>query len=189
MIIAGLSVFTALALGGLGLAFAVLLFGVRYIPNDRVGVVEKRWSLKGSIERGVIALEGEAGLQPWVLRGGLHWLMPVQYKVHRLPLVTIGQGSIGYLFARDGAPMAPTQSLASNLAADDFQDVEAFLRHGGQRGPQRKILREGTYALNLGQFVVLTRDRVYALALNSEDDAMVRRMVRRSLSAGASRRW
>src|SRR5205823_9414978 len=75
-----------------GTLFLFLLAGIRYIPNDRVGVVEKRWSARGSVKSGVIALRGEAGFQPAVLRGGMHWLMPLQYVVHRLPLVTIPQG-------------------------------------------------------------------------------------------------
>jgi uncharacterized membrane protein YqiK len=44
----------------------------RYIPNNQVGTVEKLWSAKGSIEDGFIALNGEAGYEPEVLRGGLH---------------------------------------------------------------------------------------------------------------------
>jgi uncharacterized membrane protein YqiK len=93
-------------------------------------------------------LNGEAGFQPRLLRGGWHVLMPFQYRIHKMPLVTIPQGKIGYVFARDGEPLPPTQALASNVSASDFQNVEGFLRAGGQRGPQRKILREGTYALN-----------------------------------------
>ena len=153
-----------------------LLLGIRYIPNDRVGVVEKRWSGRGSVTHGLIALRGEAGYQPSVLRGGLHWLVPLQYRVHRLPLVTIAQGTIGYVFARDGLPLEPMQTLASNVAADDFTDVISFLRGGGQRGPQRKVLREGTYAINLAQFVVITYDKVYFLPLNREEDAKIRQM-------------
>ncbi|HTQ44561.1 MAG TPA: SPFH domain-containing protein, partial [Polyangiaceae bacterium] len=163
-----------------GVAAALLVFfvllGVRYIPNDRVGVVEKRWSARGSVQSGLIALRGEAGFQPWILRGGMHWLMPLQYRVHRMPLVTITQGSIGYVFARDGAPLEPIQALASNVRADDFTDVATFLGHGGQRGPQRKVLREGTYAVNLAQFVVVTYDKVYFLPLNREEDEKIRRM-------------
>src|SRR5262249_44757856 len=41
-----------------------VLAGVRYIPNKRVGIVEKRWSRKGSVKAGFIALNGEAGYQP-----------------------------------------------------------------------------------------------------------------------------
>jgi uncharacterized membrane protein YqiK len=86
------------------------------------------------VQSGLIALRGEAGFQPWILRGGMHWLMPLQYRVPRMPLVTITQGSIGYVFARDGAPLEPMQALASNVRADDFTDVATFLGHGGQRG-------------------------------------------------------
>jgi len=57
----------------------------------------------------------------------------------------------------------PGQVLASNASVQDFQDVEGFLKNGGQRGPQRRILREGTYAFNLVQFIVVTEERIYAL--------------------------
>ena len=147
----------------------VLALTFRYIPNDRVGIVEKLWSPAGSVKHGFIALEGEAGFQPELLRGGWHLLMPFQYRLHKMPLVTIPQGKIGYVFARDGQPLPPTQTLASNVTANDFQDAAAFLRAGGQRGPQRKILREGTYALNTAQFVVITSERVYFLSLDQGD--------------------
>jgi uncharacterized membrane protein YqiK len=157
----------------LALALAVWFVGysgaVRYIPNDRLGVLEKLWSARGSVQNGLIALNGEAGFQPEVLRGGYHFFMPFQYRIHRETLVTIPQGQIGYVFARDGVPLDPTQTLASNVTADDFQQARAFLEKGGHKGPQRKILREGTYALNLAQFVVLTKERNYAVALNTED--------------------
>ena len=156
-------------------ALTVLLLTFRYIPNDRVGIVEKLWSPSGSIKHGIIALNGEAGFQPELLRGGWHVLMPFQYRLHQMPLVTIPQGKIGYVFARDGHPLPPTQTLANNVTANDFQDVSAFLRSGGQRGPQRKFLREGTYALNTAQFVVITNERVYFLALDPGEADMFKR--------------
>ena len=122
---------------GVILLLIVLSLWIRFIPNTRVGIVEKRWSAKGSIKSGFIALNGEAGFQPNLLRGGIHLLPPFQYAVHRAPLVTIPQGRIGYVFARDGQPLSPTQALASNATAHDFQDVTAFMRDGGTRGPQR----------------------------------------------------
>ncbi len=48
---------SGLAIFGMALGLfviLVLLYGVRYIPNDRVGVIEKRWSLKGSVKSGFI---------------------------------------------------------------------------------------------------------------------------------------
>ena len=171
------------ALGGLaavvGLGWVlclVFLSGFRVIPNTRIGIVEKRWAAKGSVRSGLIALDGEAGFLPDVLRGGIHYRMPIQYRVHKMSLVTIPQGRIGYVFARDGQPLAPTQALASNARAKDFQDVRSFLEAGGQRGPQRSILREGTYAINLAQFIVVTDSAVHRLALDKQDDADFARM-------------
>src|SRR5690349_15339199 len=158
------------------LAVLVLLSGIRVIPNTRLGIVEKRFSPKGSVKSGFIALNGEAGFQPNVLRGGIHYLTPFQYVVHTAPLVTIPQGKIGYIFARDGQLLDPTQTLASNLDVSDFQDVESFLKNGGQRGPQRRVLREGTYAINLVQFIVLTDGRVYSLPLSREDMDVIQKM-------------
>ena len=142
---------------------------VRYVRNNRVAIVEKLWSRNGSVTNGLIALNGEAGYQPVVLRGGYHFFMPFQYRVHSQPLVTIPQGQIGYVFARDGAPLGPTQTLASNLRTADFLDVRRFLEDGGQKGPQRAILREGTYAINLAQFVIITREHLYGLMLEAND--------------------
>jgi uncharacterized membrane protein YqiK len=154
----------------------VMLTGIRFIPNNRIGVIEKRFSGKGSVKSGFIAMNGEAGYQPRILRGGLHYLMPIQYVVHMMPLVTISQGKVGYVFARDGKQLDPAQVLASNATVTDFQDVEGFLKNGGQRGPQRRILREGTYAFNLVQFIVITEERIYTLALSKEEGDTIRGM-------------
>ena len=162
------------------LILALLWFSgmVRYISNSRVGVVEKLWSGSGSLKGGLIALNGEAGYQPGILRGGFHFFTPFQYKVHAAPLVTITQGQIGYVFARDGLPLEPGQTLASNETASSFDDVQTFLKNGGQKGPQRKILREGTYAINLAQFVVLTAGRMFALELDATEEKLFQAMGR-----------
>jgi uncharacterized membrane protein YqiK len=160
----------------LGILVLIILSGVRFIPNNRIGIVEKRWSNKGSIKSGIIALHGEAGFQPDVLRGGIHYRIPFQYSVHIAPLVTISQGKIGYIFARDGKPLDSTQVLAANETANNFEDVRVFMANGGQRGPQRLILREGTYAFNLVQFVVITEEHVYSLPLSRNEGETIQKM-------------
>jgi uncharacterized membrane protein YqiK len=146
--------------------------GVRRIPNQMVGVVEKLWSRKGSVSEGqIIALNGEAGYQADLLRGGLHFgLWRWQYRVHKFPLVTIPQGQIGYIYARDGDPLPPSQTLARVIECNNFQDARAFLgeaahddRPAGQRGRQRHVLREGVYAINPALFVVMTEDTIHQL--------------------------
>lgn len=176
MFFLAMSIPSAIAIGFVIAIMLFFLMGVRRVPNTRVGIVEKRFGFGGSVRSGLIALGGEAGFQPSVLRGGLHWLMPLQFTVHIVPLVTIPQNKIGYVFSRDGAPLAAGQTLASNVDADQFENAATFLRAGGQRGPQRKLLREGTYAINLALFVVLTEDHLYFLSLAREDAKLFHEM-------------
>jgi uncharacterized membrane protein YqiK len=159
------------------LVLLILLYSsVVYVPNNRVGVLERLWSGKGSLDHGIIALQREAGYVPDLLRGGFHLLFPFQYRVHKTDLVTVPQGEVGYLFARDGRPLDPGQSLAGNAEADDFENVRDFLAKRGQKGPQRKVLREGVYAINVAQFVVLTRAKTYALSLSGSDTETIAAM-------------
>ena len=133
------------------------VFGLRVINSNEVAVVEKWWSLKGSLKDAIIALNKEAGYSPDLLRGGIHFKSVFMYKIHRYPLITVPQGQIAYIFARDGQPLSPTQTLGKIIPeANNFQNVRGYLQNGGQRGPQRGILREGTYAINLAQFIVIT---------------------------------
>jgi uncharacterized membrane protein YqiK len=76
--------YVVIALGSLAALIVLMRITgmLRYISNTRVGIVEKLWSLKGSIERGLIALQGEAGFQADVLRGGFHLFFPLQYRIH-----------------------------------------------------------------------------------------------------------
>src|SRR5262245_58272588 len=86
--------------------FLMLLTGpLRIIPHTRVGIAEKLSSPRGSVTSDVIAPEGQAGYQPDVMRGGLQFMMPLQYRVHVVQLVTIPKGEIGYVFAHDGRPL------------------------------------------------------------------------------------
>ncbi len=149
---------------------------VRYIPNDRVGVLEKLWSPSGSVQSGLLALAGEAGLQAELLRGGFHSFAPFQWRVHICPMVSVTQGKIGYVFARDGRDLAAGQTLADNVQASDFRDVRALLAGGGQKGPQRKVLREGTHIINPALFVVMTEEQTYSMAMDAREQAYYAQM-------------
>src|ERR1700743_869712 len=152
-----LSFLVPIMIGFVGLIVLLVIvqfaIGLRYISNNRVGIVEKLWSSAGSIKEGhIIALNGEAGYQATLLRGGLHFgYWRWQYRIHIAPLVTVPQGQIGYVYARDGLPLPPRQTLGRVIECNNFQDARTFLmRTGaeadhGQRGRQRAILREGVY--------------------------------------------
>ena len=140
-----------------------VVIGLRYIPHDRVGIVEKLWSPRGSLAHGrIIALAGEAGFQARVLRGGLHLGYPFwMYRVHTVPLVIVSEGRLGYVYARGGEPLGAAQTLGAIVSCNAFQDATAFLENGGQRGRQRLLLREGVYAINTALFVVVTENAVH----------------------------
>jgi uncharacterized membrane protein YqiK len=172
-----------LLLAVLGVIALFELLGLRYIPNDRVGVVEKLWSPKGSVTEGrILALGGEAGYQADLLRGGFHFgYWRWQFRIHKLPLVTVPQGQIGYVYARDGEPLTAGQTLGRVVHCNNFQDARAFLTPVadapgspeptcGQRGRQRSILREGVYAINQALFVVITANNVYRLSLQGRQE-------------------
>jgi hypothetical protein len=46
----------------LGLLFVAL--GLRLVPSNKIGIVEKRISGSGSVKSGLPAMHGEAGFQP-----------------------------------------------------------------------------------------------------------------------------
>ena len=140
------------------------LLGIVYIPHTQVGIIEKIWSSKGSLREGqIIARNGEAGYQARFLRGGIHFgLYPWQYRIHKEPLVVVAEGKMAYVYARDGVPLEPIQTLGRTVDSNHFQDALRFLEAHGQRGRQRGILREGVYAVNLALFVVITEERMFS---------------------------
>lgn len=148
----------------------------RYIPNDRIGVVEKLWSSSGSVQAGLLALNGEAGFQPEVLRGGFHFFAPFQFRVHISRMVSVTQGKLGYVFARDGLDLFAGQTLADNARVTDFRNVRSFIAGGGQKGPQRKVLREGTHIVNPAMFVVMTDEETYSMSMDAQEQAYYDKM-------------
>jgi uncharacterized membrane protein YqiK len=117
--------FILIIAAGALIALYLLIFvilGLRVISSDQVAVVEKWWSFKGSLKDSIIALNGEAGYAPTVLRGGIHFKTALMYKIHKYPLITIPQGQIAYIFARDGEPLSPTQTLGKVIPeANNFR--------------------------------------------------------------------
>jgi uncharacterized membrane protein YqiK len=141
-----------------------------YIKNDEYGVVEKLWSVKGSVKSGFMSLNNAAGFQPDLLRGGPHFFPPCQYRVRKQKLITVR--NLGYVFARDGIPLPAGQTLAMTPDSITFEDARAFLMGNGQRGPQRKIIREGIYAINTALFVVMTSDTTMAIDMGLDKQAL-----------------
>lgn len=184
-----INIFIIIALIGVGALILLYLIifkilGLRVIGSNEVAVIEKWWSVRGSLKDSIIALNGEAGYSPDLLRGGIHFKSALMYKIHKYPLITIPQGQIAYVFAKDGIPLAPMQTLGKVVTeANNFQNVRGFLQNGGQKGPQRGILREGTYAINLAQFIVITPTDIKAIFAGSKQEKVEIESMQQTLKA------
>ena len=139
--------------------YVARLFGVVIVPEDSVGIVNRKYVLVGqhrTLPAGaIIALNGEAGLQADALAPGIHFgLWPWQYVVTLQKFITISQDTIGIVEARDGHPLTDGHVLARRVECNSFQDARAFLQGGGERGPQMTVIPPGTYRINTALFTV-----------------------------------
>src|ERR1044072_7373851 len=85
-----------------------LFFGMVIVPEDRIGLITKKFVLIGSHrslpDGRIIAIQGEAGFQAHTLAPGLYWGMwPWQYGLKLIPFTIIPEGKIGLVLAKDGA--------------------------------------------------------------------------------------
>ncbi len=141
------------------LVLSKFLLGWVLIREDQVGHVVKKLSSRQMPQGRIVALNGEAGYQARTLPPGLHlWLWPWMYRVDKRPIVTIEPGKIGLVVAKDGNALPADRILAARVECDNFQDAEAFLRNGGQRGKQSAVLTAGMFRINLVLFDVFKSD-------------------------------
>jgi uncharacterized membrane protein YqiK len=136
------------------------LFGAVIIPQDSVGVINKKFVLFGrnrTLPDGcIVALNGEAGIQADTLAPGIHFgYYPWQYEIRIDKFVTVAEGRVGIVEARDGKPLSEGRVLARRVDCDSFQDARQFLGKGGERGPQITVIPPGTYRINTGLFTVV----------------------------------
>jgi len=135
------------------------LFGMVIVPEDRIGLVTKKFVLFGanrSLPDGrIIATKGEAGFQGKTLAPGLYWGMwPWQYGVTMQPFLVIPEGNIGLVLSNDGAEIPTGAILGRKVESDNFQDAISFLNNGGQKGRQTAYITAGTYRINIYAFTV-----------------------------------
>jgi uncharacterized membrane protein YqiK len=133
-----------------------VFFGMVIVPDDRIGLVVKKYVLSGNKrlpDGRIIATNGEAGMQAKALAPGLYWGMwPWQYSVTMQPFVIIEQNKLGLVKAKDGASLDTGRVLGKPVECDKFQDAAAFLENGGQKGPQAAFLTPGSYRINAFAF-------------------------------------
>ena len=161
---------TLLLLGALlaGAIAFLILAGLRVIPERYSGLVIKRYGAAMPAGR-IIALDGEAGYQARMLPPGWHFFLFFwQYKVVNVTVVEVAPGEVALVVAADGAAIPPERVLGKEVDCDQFQDAEAFLRRGGERGRQIAVLTAGQYRINPALFTVVTRGNAEAFDMNPE---------------------
>src|SRR5258708_24164168 len=76
-----------------------VFFGMVIIPNDRIGLVVKKYTLSGSKrlpDGRIIAIDGEAGMQAKALAPGLYWCMwPWQITITMEAFTIIDKVNLG----------------------------------------------------------------------------------------------
>ncbi len=136
-----------------GYRWVLQLLGVYIIPNNKIGLVVKKFSLFGKNRQlppgRIVALKGEAGIQADTLAPGLHvGLWPWQYAIELSDMLVVPPGKMAIVESKDGDPLPDGRVVAKHVVCDNFQDARAFLESGGQRGVQAAVIPPGTWRVN-----------------------------------------
>ena len=98
---------------------------------------------------------GQRGPQIELIFPGRYRINTELFNVEVRPATIVKANQVGLVTARDGAPLPPDELVATSVPGhNDFQDSSAFLKSGGQRGPQFDLLKPGTYYINPMMFEV-----------------------------------
>lgn len=143
-----------------------VFFGMVIVPEDRIGLVTKKFVLFGANKElpdgRIIATKGEAGFQAKTLAPGLYWGMwPWQYGVDMHSFTVIPEGKIGLVLSNDGAELPTGNILGRKVDCDNFQDTQKFLENNGQKGRQTHLLTPGTYRINSFAFAITVADMTH----------------------------
>ncbi|HLB23848.1 MAG TPA: SPFH domain-containing protein [Dehalococcoidia bacterium] len=96
---------------------------------------------------------GQKGPQIDILPPGKYRINTYLFRVRTSSAVVIAQNQVGIVNARDGMPIVPGRLLAHKVEGHQaFQDGEAFVASGGQRGPQIEVMLPGRYRINTDLF-------------------------------------
>src|SRR6476659_5717259 len=92
---------------------------------------------------------GVKGIQLRTLPPGKWAIHPYLFRVSIAQTTVIPPGKVGVITAADGAPLDQGRLHGKAIRNHkNFQDAEAFIYNGGQKGPQVEILTPGTYRIH-----------------------------------------
>ncbi|MEI6575303.1 MAG: hypothetical protein WCO63_03915 [Bacteroidota bacterium] len=137
------------------LVVVVILNTIVIVGGRGIAVLERRWFGTKMPQGRVIAMKNEMGVQARTLGPGLHLLVPFIYKARKLEFTVISENEVGIVESIDGSPVPPGKIFAKVIENhNSFQDGEAFIQNGGEKGPQISILPPGFFRINPILFMV-----------------------------------
>jgi uncharacterized membrane protein YqiK len=96
---------------------------------------------------------GVKGIQLRTLPPGKWAIHPFLFNVSIATATMVPPGKIGIMTAADGTQLEPGRLHGSAIEGHkNFQDAEAFIKNGGQKGPQVETLTPGTYRIHTDSF-------------------------------------
>ena len=110
--------------------------------------LEKRWVGKPMKDGRTVALSDEIGLQAKILGPGLHWFFPFINKAMKHNVIVVESDEMMSLEAVTGVDLPIGEFFGKPVECKNFQDGEAFLLNGGQKGYQSIMLPPGEYMIN-----------------------------------------
>jgi uncharacterized membrane protein YqiK len=131
------------------LSIGIIVGSSVVIAPDQTGVVVKHFG--DPLPSGhIVARNGEQGPQATILGPGWHFgLFPFLYEVRTEPVMVIGAGQLGFVTAKDGAPLAAGETFARPWdKVSDLLDPTTFFSQSGERGSQVSVLAQGTWRYN-----------------------------------------
>ena len=153
-----------LSVGGtiLGIFALILVYqSVVIVGGKEIALIERRWFGKKMPQGRVVAMNDEVGIQARTLGPGMHFLIPFIYTARKSEFIEIMDGKVGLIESVDGSSIPPGKIFAKVIQGhNSFQDGEAFLQNGGQKGPQIDILPPGKYRINPYLFKISIADAV-----------------------------
>ncbi len=165
------------------LVVAVVLIAksVLNVKADELATIERRYIGKTMKDGRTVALPGEIGIQARILGPGLHFLVPFFQVAKKFKFLVIRDDEIGLVQAVSGAPIPSDEFMAKDVPCDTFQDGVAFLRNGGQKGPQIKMIPPGEHRINPHLFKV---EIVQATTVMENEIAIVEAIAGKPIPAG-----
>lgn len=131
------------------------------VKGNEVAILERRYIGKALPDGRIFALRSEIGMQARVMGPGLYFFMPLLYRAKKAAFTVIEENEIGLVESVDGHPISHGHIFAKTLESHNaFQDGEAFLAGGGEKGLQVQIIPPGSYRINTKLFKITIANTV-----------------------------